>query len=470
MSLRGVLWAMSVLCLSAGLGLGGRRVAGLERHELEREGRWTPLAATPGANGAPEPHRSLTTARLERGEEVTFEVCTQDRLDAKLWRGVVDFAVWDPIAQQLVLRAPLDRTLLARAKRSSRGSCIVLARSAALAAGGTLAIEVVWPGRTLPAAVRGTPLRGRILARRPLAPSNRIPVGLVLLGALLGLAALTRWRRSREPPPADIAAPTPSTSPPAAPSSLAADSTASTRPPSTPSSQSVPSRSDPPPPLASESATRALTRVGAGLAILLLAGTAIAFVPIGGATAALFRGLLLAAVQVLAAALLVHAARRERAAALGMTRPTRALIALGLAPVIGVGLFYLGGLAARAIPSTGEAPVEAIVSWPSGTLAVALIAVVVPIAEELFFRGFLYGTLARRFGEAVAFVATVLLFALAHLPQEWGAFGSLASIFIAGVGFTALRWWTGSSLAPTLAHLAHNTLIVALTLGATAVR
>jgi membrane protease YdiL (CAAX protease family) len=139
---------------------------------------------------------------------------------------------------------------------------------------------------------------------------------------------------------------------------------------------------------------------------------------------------------------------------------------LAVAPIAGIVLWVLGGIALRLVPATGEAPIETLVSWPSGSLALALVAVVVPVAEELFFRGFVFGQLERRFGGAVAFGATIALFALAHLPQDFGAWGALTSVLVAGAGFTAIRWLTGSTLASTLAHLAHNAIIVVLSLSA----
>jgi len=39
------------------------------------------------------------------------------------------------------------------------------------------------------------------------------------------------------------------------------------------------------------------------------------------------------------------------------------------------------------------------ISWPSERLALALVAVVVPVIEEVFFRGFVYGAIERRSGE-----------------------------------------------------------------------
>ena len=75
---------------------------------------------------------------------------------------------------------------------------------------------------------------------------------------------------------------------------------------------------------------------------------------------------------------------------------------LVLAPLIGLALVILGRLIVALVPATGLAPIELFVEMPSGRLAVALVAVFVPVAEELFFRGFVFGTLERVRGTNVA--------------------------------------------------------------------
>ncbi|MFZ5439682.1 MAG: CPBP family intramembrane glutamic endopeptidase, partial [Myxococcota bacterium] len=80
----------------------------------------------------------------------------------------------------------------------------------------------------------------------------------------------------------------------------------------------------------------------------------------------------------------------------------------------------------------------------------------VPVVEELFFRGFLFGAVERRRGGASAFVATTLIFAAAHLPQAAGAPGALAAVALLGLTLSAMRWWSGSVVAPALTHIIYN--------------
>jgi membrane protease YdiL (CAAX protease family) len=87
-------------------------------------------------------------------------------------------------------------------------------------------------------------------------------------------------------------------------------------------------------------------------------------------------------------------------------------------------------------------------SWVRVVLAVA---VVIPVGEELFFRGLLLRGFLLRYGPRPALVLTAALFALVHL-NPWG----LVSIFLVGIllGWLVLR--TGSLWPACLAHGLYN--------------
>jgi uncharacterized protein len=82
---------------------------------------------------------------------------------------------------------------------------------------------------------------------------------------------------------------------------------------------------------------------------------------------------------------------------------------------------------------------------------VLTVAVVIPLGEELFFRGLLLRGFVLRYGERPALVLTALLFAFVHL-NPWG----LLSIFLVGMllGWLVLR--TGSLWCAWLAHGVYN--------------
>lgn len=85
------------------------------------------------------------------------------------------------------------------------------------------------------------------------------------------------------------------------------------------------------------------------------------------------------------------------------------------------------------------------------------------VAEEMLFRGFFYrGWSQTRLNPSGAIVLTAILFGLLHFQYGW--FG-MTSVAISGLLLGWLRWWSGSLVAPILAHAANNvivTIIVAL--------
>jgi membrane protease YdiL (CAAX protease family) len=128
-------------------------------------------------------------------------------------------------------------------------------------------------------------------------------------------------------------------------------------------------------------------------------------------------------------------------------------------PLAGALLRSPAGWISALVPATGVAPVERLVSAPSGMLGMLAIGLVAPFAEEIYFRGLLFAALERARGVVFAGVFTALLFALLHLPQAFGAWPSFVSICLAGFFFTLVRALTGSTLASLLAHLGYNGVI-----------
>ena len=85
---------------------------------------------------------------------------------------------------------------------------------------------------------------------------------------------------------------------------------------------------------------------------------------------------------------------------------------------------------------------------------VVLVCVLVPIGEEMFFRGFVYGTL-RRWGVAAATVLSALFFAVVH--QQIVHFLPIALL---GVVLAVAYERTGSLLPAMLIHAANNLVAV----------
>jgi membrane protease YdiL (CAAX protease family) len=86
----------------------------------------------------------------------------------------------------------------------------------------------------------------------------------------------------------------------------------------------------------------------------------------------------------------------------------------------------------------------------------AVLGFLAPLAEELVFRGLLYGWLAGRWSNLVAFVVSSLAFAAAHAEPV-----HILLVLPLGFWFGWLRWRTGSLVPTIVAHMINNTIAVA---------
>ena len=92
--------------------------------------------------------------------------------------------------------------------------------------------------------------------------------------------------------------------------------------------------------------------------------------------------------------------------------------------------------------------------WSART---ALTVVGAAIAEELFFRRFLYGALLRR-GVAFAIAGSALAFALVHIP----AYGAHVFPIDLAAGFVLSwqRWASGTWTSPAVSHIVANLMVI----------
>ena len=163
---------------------------------------------------------------------------------------------------------------------------------------------------------------------------------------------------------------------------------------------------------------------------------------------------------------------RDRESLLGLRRPPARAMLLGatawVGAYVGAAVVYLGA-AALGVSLTTVVDVLLGVGADGGRLAeaslplVALIllrvCLLVPVAEELLFRGVLFAWLRQRFSSAWAIGISGTLFGLMHqLP----AFIPLAMI----VGFAAgwVRERTGSTVVPIAMHVVQNVVFVVVSL------
>jgi membrane protease YdiL (CAAX protease family) len=106
-------------------------------------------------------------------------------------------------------------------------------------------------------------------------------------------------------------------------------------------------------------------------------------------------------------------------------------------------------------PNVPEAMFEERLVLPLAGVATVLVA---PLAEETFFRGFMFGGL-RRFGFFWAALVSGLLFSAVHLNP-----GGLIPLALVGMLFAWAYTRTGSLWTPIYAHLTFNLVsFVALT-------
>jgi len=396
----GILLLGLVLLIGSLIGA-ATRIAALEAKELEHVTELTTLDALSSRPGATRISARITEVKLNAGENALFEVCAEDGFVAERWRDALDFMVWRPTVQKLELRVTMDDAHLALVKRSRGRACLTLG-GGKIPAQGKYALDAVWK-KPLPAELRKVPLRARVLARRPLGG----PEGLLVLGAGFGAMVMV------------LAGFAPNAGPAPTQRSAVVSAVAG-------------------------------TLLAMGLAALVMR------LPIPGSIGGLSRGMLLASVETGVALLATRLIYGQMRAGLGLYAPaTRQSLWLMAAVMCSALLHPIARLALNAIPPSGEAPIEAFISWPSGALAFAALGMAVPLAEELFFRGFVFGALEPH-GKVAAWFGTIVLFTAAHAQQAWGNWGALLSITITGLVLTALRAASGSTLVPAVAHLLYN--------------
>ena len=86
------------------------------------------------------------------------------------------------------------------------------------------------------------------------------------------------------------------------------------------------------------------------------------------------------------------------------------------------------------------------------TILIFQIVFIGPVAEELFFRGFIYNLLKEKFGYGVAIVITSFVFSLFH-NSIWG----FLPIFVLSVGISYTYEKTANIISPIIFHSLHNT-------------
>ena len=124
---------------------------------------------------------------------------------------------------------------------------------------------------------------------------------------------------------------------------------------------------------------------------------------------------------------------------------------------LGVALALLVQGASALLPIPKSLPIDRYFRDTLGAYMMAVFGLTLaPLVEELFFRGFLYAALARRWGVALGVVVTSALFALIHASQLAHAWAPLLLLFFVGAVLTGLRARTRSVATSFMVHVGYN--------------
>ena len=151
---------------------------------------------------------------------------------------------------------------------------------------------------------------------------------------------------------------------------------------------------------------------------------------------------------------------RRGLAALGLRRPSLLTLGWGL---VGLGAAYVTlGIYVGIVELIGVEALEPISTIDEDVIydhvylvaLTGLLAVIVaPLTEEIFYRGFLVGGIAHRWGIPVALVASSVLFAAVHIDV-----GSLIPFALIGVIFALVYLRSGNLFSAVLAHFLFNVI------------
>jgi membrane protease YdiL (CAAX protease family) len=118
----------------------------------------------------------------------------------------------------------------------------------------------------------------------------------------------------------------------------------------------------------------------------------------------------------------------------------------------------------RFLPFPKQTPFDDLLQRHTAIILIAVFAVTLgPLMEELFFRGFLYPVLARRFGMVIGIFLTAIGFGVMHLAQYGYSWASVLLIFVVGMVLGVVRAKKDSVAAGFVVHMAYNgTIAVAM--------
>jgi membrane protease YdiL (CAAX protease family) len=146
---------------------------------------------------------------------------------------------------------------------------------------------------------------------------------------------------------------------------------------------------------------------------------------------------------------------------------SRPLASAGLGILAGVGAFLASLVLAQALKLLGLQVQEQ--EWVLDLLRdrqglmrlVPWLVLIVPLSEEVFFRGYMFRWLSERSGDLAGYVISSFAFAVVHLNPE-----GIPVYFTVGLILAWVCRRTGGLMAPVVGHFVYNSIVLAVALQA----
>jgi membrane protease YdiL (CAAX protease family) len=133
-----------------------------------------------------------------------------------------------------------------------------------------------------------------------------------------------------------------------------------------------------------------------------------------------------------------------------------ALFFIPLRMMIGLGVLLLFRLPVENLQARADLLASEL-TWPGFLVTLLMAGGLIPFAEELFFRGVLFGWLRRRYGLWIGMATSAVIFALAHGDLAIGVSNLILGLVLAWVYDRSLSIWV-----PVAVHAVNNSLAVVL--------
>jgi len=129
-------------------------------------------------------------------------------------------------------------------------------------------------------------------------------------------------------------------------------------------------------------------------------------------------------------------------------------------------LIGVGGAAIATVVMTNmgteDSFMSELVEAPGGLQAIAIIALLSPFVEEMYYRGFLFPVLKNKWGSGTAIVIVSVWFMLVHVGQLTGDPIGIAVIFCMGLLWTIQRNRYDSITPSIISHWTYNASLIGL--------